>query len=146
MYMKTRVVIQVEWAHASQYAVRARRWIDCVGRVVDATERSGDRESTLSEFRRDPISHCLGIIIFHDKLGETCARSLAGRALNCSITSVPLMAKRIFHQIDGRKIDLLLRLSSQPSTTCHAEVREGGSAVGFWIIIRSRSRSGVTSR
>src|SRR5437660_10983632 len=76
----------------------------------------------------------------------TCARSLAGRALNCSITSVPLMAKRIFHQIDGRKIDLLLRLSSQPSTTCHAEVRDGGSAVAFWIILRSRSRSGVTSR
>ena len=72
MYMKMRVVIQVEWAHASQYAVRGRRWIDCIGRVVDATERSGDRESTLSEFRRDPISHSLGIIIFHDKLDDLC--------------------------------------------------------------------------
>jgi len=29
------------------------------------------------------------------------------------------------HQIAGRKIDLLLRLSSQLSTTSHAEVREG---------------------
>src|SRR4029077_11387861 len=38
----------------------------------------------------------------------TCARSLAGRALNCSITSVALMTIRILYQTIWRKIDVLL--------------------------------------
>jgi hypothetical protein len=37
----------------------------------------------------------------------TCARSLAGRDLNCSIISVALKARTIPHQLEARKIDLL---------------------------------------
>jgi len=45
-----------------------------------------------------------------------CARSLAGRDLNCSINSVALMMKTILPETTRRKIGLLLHSFSQHST------------------------------
>jgi hypothetical protein len=45
----------------------------------------------------------------------TCARSLAGRALNCLISSVALMMNKVIYQLTRRKSDLILRALVHPS-------------------------------
>src|SRR2546425_2426703 len=59
----------------------------------------------------------------------TCARSLGGRALNCSMISVALMVKRVLHQITHRKIDLL---SAHVSTRCRSRTEPRGRERHRW--------------